>query len=87
MIIHPLLCNTCTIIPYDQIPNFFHRIVFRTISKFIKLLQLTGKTLGKNKEIEHGYPEMGIEIEQFLCKCHQFTAIYVKVETLKLSWF
>lgn len=43
---------------------FIHRIVFR-ISKFIKLLQLTEKTLGKNKEIEQGYPEMGIEIEQF----------------------
>lgn len=58
--------------------NFFlHRIVFR-IFKCIKLLQLTGKTLGKYEEIEQGYPEMGIEIEQFLFKCHQFSAIYVK---------
>lgn len=55
----------------------FHRIVFR-ISKFFKLLQLTGKTLGKNKEIEQRYLEIGIEIEQFLFKCHQFSAIYVK---------
>lgn len=78
MTMHPLQCNTCTIIPCDQIPNlFFLRIVFRN-SKFIKLLQLTRKTLGKNEEIEQGYPEMGIEIEQFFFKCHQFSAIRKK---------
>lgn len=87
MTIHPLLCNTCTIIPCDQIPYFFQRIVFR-IFKFLKLLQLTGKTPLKNKEIEQGYPEMGrgpIEIKQFLFKCHQFSAIYLKSGNFKIE--
>lgn len=86
MNIHPLLCKTCSMIPCDQIPNFFDSIVFR-ISKFIKLLQLTRKKLGKNKEIEQGYPERVLKFNSSYLNATSFPQYTLKVETLKLVWF